>query len=298
MIVGKIKYKANVETGDVTLEQQIEEVKDDSIKAGRNVDRKFEETLKYDLARTVTNILGNAVISYQGNSRDPFCESLQRLLVDIYYAMHDNGKCYLVMGDDNRIDSISTTKGHVELIDPAYKITKITQKAAAKKKLEMYGVVTDAMYSVIAERGVMGVFSPAKDTVIKPTQGKKIADAFKQLFGGLTKQRKFAVTEVPMTYTGVSLPVAELDLLNNERNAVASIARIYGIQEDMILSGATFDNKENAIIQTYTDYKGLIYNWIAQIEADLIATFRAIDGYNVTFPGVPQMNKVKEGGEV
>jgi hypothetical protein len=79
--------------------------------------------------------------------------------------------------------------------------------------------------------------------------------------------------------------------LENERNATAKVARLYGIQEDMILSGSTFDNKENAIIQTYTDYKGLIYDWITQIESEMLASFRQMDGYNVTFPGVPQMNK-------
>ena len=94
-----------------------------------------------------------------------------------------------------------------------------------------------------------------------------------------------------MNYTGVTLPIADLKLLENERAAVAKVARLYGIQEDMILSGSTFDNKENAIIQTYTDFKGLIYNWITQIEAEKLATVRRLDDYNITFPGVPQLNK-------
>jgi len=80
--------------------------------------------------------------------------------------------------------------------------------------------------------------------------------------------------------------------LENEKRAVANVARIYGIQEDMILSGSTFDNKENAIIQTYTDFKGMMYNWIVQIEKERLASFRVLDKFDITFPGVPQMNKV------
>jgi hypothetical protein len=186
---------------------------------------------------------------------------------------------------------VSKTQTKIELIDAAYKITNITQRKAAELQLKMYGVVTNTQYSMIDERGVMGIFSPQKDVVVKRSMVAQMYADLKSLFGGKSGQRKFAVTEVPMTYSGASLPVGELELLENERNATAKVARLYGIQEDMILSGSTFDNKENAIIQTYTDYKGLIYNWITQIESEMLASFRQMDGYNVTFPGVPQMNK-------
>ena len=39
------------------------------------------------------------------------------------------------------------------------------------------------------------------------------------------------------------------------------------------------------------DFKGMIYNYITQIEDELLASFRIMDKYNVSFPGVPQMNK-------
>lgn len=288
MLKGKLIYKANI-NGDLTVEEQIEQVKLDSIR-GSYTDRNFSDSLRYDITRTVANILGNSVITYNGNI-DIFCESLQRNLLKIFFTIHDCGKCYLKFGEDNRIIDVRSDKGNVEIVDPAYEITKITQKRAVEKQLEMYGIVTNAMYSVLDERGMFGVFSPQKDTVIKESQKNSLYTAFKDLFGIKKGQRKFAITEVPMSYAGVSIPVKELELLENERNATAKVARLYGIQEDMILSGSTFDNKENAIIQTYTDYKGLIYNYITQIEQDLIATFRVIDGYNVSFPGVPQLNK-------
>ena len=288
MLKGKLIYKANI-NGDLTVEEQIEQVKLDSIR-GSYADRNFSEALKYDVTRTVANIFGNSVITYNGII-DPFCESLQRNLLQIYFALHDSGQCYIVIGDDNRIEKVTTTKTNISIIDPAYDISKITQRRAALKALEMYGITTNAMYSIIDERGMLGVFSPAKDVTIKETQKNNLYSAFKDLFGVKKGQRKYAITEIPMTYSGVSIPVKELELLENERRATAKVARIYGIQEDMILSGSTFDNKENAIIQTYTDFKGLIYNWITQIESDLLATFRILDNYNVTFPGVPQMNK-------
>jgi hypothetical protein len=292
MLKGKLIYRSNV-NGDLTVEEQIERVKWDSLTEGRYVDRKFEDALRYDIVRTITNILGNSVITYRGEV-DTFCESLQRNLVKIFFALHDSGKCYLVMGDENRIEEVRKTKTNIELIDPSYDITGITQKKAAELQMKMYGVVTNTMFSMIDERGVMGVFSPQKDVVVKKSMITQLYEDLKSLFGVKTGQRKFAVTEVPMTYSGVSLPVAELELLENERNATAKVARLYGIQEDMILSGSTFDNKENAIVQTYTDYKGLIYNWITQIESEMLASFRQMDGYNVTFPGVPQMNKTTQ----
>ncbi len=288
MLKGKLIYKANI-NGDLTVEEQIEQVKIDSIRGGYT-NRNFSDSLRYEITRTVVNILGNSVITYNGQV-DVFCESLQRNLLKIFFTIHDYGKCYLKFGEENRIIDVRSDKGNVVIVDPAYEITKITQKRAVEKQLEMYGIVTNAMYSVIDERGMFGVFSPQKDTVIKESQKNNLYTAFKDLFGIKKGQRKFAITEVPMTYSGVSIPVKELELLENERNATAKVARLYGIQEDMILSGSTFDNKENAIIQTYTDYKGLIYNYITQIEQDLIATFRVIDGYNVSFPGVPQLNK-------
>jgi len=152
----------------------------------------------------------------------------------------------------------------------------------------MYGVITDAAFSVIDERGIMGIFSPQKDVVVKPGASLKLAAAVRELFGIGKGKRKFAFMETPMTYSGVNLPVAELDLLANKKDAVATIARIYGIGEDMIQGGAIFANKQNAIIQTYSDYKGLIYMWITQIESQLIS-FRSVENYEVTFSGVPQL---------
>jgi hypothetical protein len=289
MLKGKLIYKSNV-NGDLTVDEQIELVKWDSLTEGRYVDRKFEDALRYDIVRTIMNVFGNSVITYRGTI-DPFCESLQRHLGDIFFALHKSGRCWLLMGDENRIEGVSETKTKIEIIDPAYKITNITQRKAAELQLKMYGVVTNTQYSMIDERGVMGIFSPQKDVVVKRSMVSQMYADLKSLFGAKTGQRKFAVTEVPMTYSGVSLPVGDLKLLENERNATAKVARLYGIQEDMILSGSTFDNKENAIIQTYTDYKGLIYNWITQIESEMLASFRQMDGYNITFPGVPQMNK-------
>jgi len=42
----------------------------------------------------------------------------------------------------------------------------------------------------------------------------------------------------------------------------------------------------------------LIYDWITQIESEMLASFRQMDGYNVTFPGVPQMNKTTTEAKV
>jgi hypothetical protein len=81
-----------------------------------------------------------------------------------------------------------------------------------------------------------------------------------------------------------------LDLLLNKKDATGTVARIYGIGEDMIQSGSTFSNKDAAIIQTYSDYKGLIYGWISQIE-DQLLSFRNPEQYEITFTGVPQLVK-------
>lgn len=288
MLKAKLIYKANI-NGDMTVEEQIEQVKLDAISGGYT-DRNFTESLKYDIIRTVCNILGNSIITYDGKV-DTFCESLQKNLLKIYFTVHDYGQAFLKIGDDNRIIDVNNSKGQVVIVDPAYEISKITQKRAAQKQLEMYGIVTNAQYSIIDERGMLGMFSPEKDVVVKEAQKKSLYNSFMNLFGIKKGLCKIGVTEIPMKYSGISLPVQELNLLENERNATAKVARLYGIQEDMILSGATFDNKENAIIQTYTDFKGMIYNYITQIEDELLASFRIMDKYNVTFPGVPQMNK-------
>jgi len=292
ILKGKYKYKANI-NGDLTIEEQIEQVKDDAIHGGY-CDRNFQEALRYDITRTVANIFGNSDIKYN-NSNDTFCNSLQEHLLKIYFTLHDNGHCYLELDESGeRIVDVVTSETTIEIVDPAYTISKITQKRAAQKQLEMYGIVTNVMYSVLDERGMFGMFSPEKGEVVKASQIDKLYTAFRELFGGKKGQRKFGVTEIPMKYSGVSIPVAELQLLENEKRAVANVSRIYGIQEDMILSGSTFDNKENAIIQTYTDFKGMMYNWITQIEKERLASFRVLDKFDITFPGVPQMNKPTE----
>ena len=283
----KLIYRASVD-GDVTVEQQIIDAENAAIN-GVSTSRqmKFEYALRYDITRTVINILSNSSIKYNG-STTPFCESLQKKLTDIFFQLHDYGSCFLKIDDKMRILDVNQTDGSIKLIDPAFKITGFTQKVAARKALDMYGVVTDAAYSVIDERGVMGMFSPQKDTVVKASQLSKLQEAYRYLFGVKKGQRKFMITEVPMTYSGVSLPIADLNLLENKKDAVATVARIYGIGEDMIQGGATFANKQNAIIQTYSDYKGLIYTWINQIESQMIS-FRNIENYEVTFSGVPQL---------
>lgn len=284
---GKLIYKADID-GNLTVEQQITEAEKDS-RRGAEASReyKFEIALRYDITRTVCNILSNASIKYGGKTT-PFCESLQKKLNEIFFALHEFGVCFLSIDERGAIVNINQVKGQVELYDPAYKISGFTQKMAARKALDMYGVVTDAAYSVIDERGVLGMFSPQKDTVVKPGASQKLYEAFRNIFGTKRGQRKFMVTEVPMTYSGVNIPVKDLDLLANKKDAVGTVARIYGIGEDMIQSGAILANKENAIIQTYSDYKGLIYGWINQIESQQIS-FRSVENYEITFPGVPQM---------
>jgi len=285
---GKLIYRADLE-GNLTVEQQIIEADNDAFRnSDRTKEYRFEAALRYDITRTVCNILSNASIKY-GPDTNPFCESLQKHLVDIFFELHKHGKCFITLNEDGAISKIGQEKGTVELIDDAYRISGITQKMAARKALDMYGVVTDASYSVIDERGVLGMFSPQKDTIVKPGQSAKLYEAFKTIFGVKKGQRKFAITEVPMTYAGVSVPVAELKLLENKKDAVGTVARIYGIGEDMIQSGAILANKENAIIQTYSDYKGLIYGWINQIESQRVSLFINVENYDVTFPGVPQL---------
>jgi len=291
---GKLIYKADID-GDLTVEQQIIEADYDSRKGSeRSREWKFEFALRYDITRTVINILSNSSIKYNGLTNS-FCESFQKHLTDIFFQLHDKGECFLKIDEDVRILNVNQTGGQIKLIDPAFKITGFTQKIAARKALDMYGVITDAAYSVIDERGVMGMFSPQKDTVVKPGATNKLYEAMKSLFGVKKGQRKFIVTEVPMTYSGVSIPVKDLDLLANKKDAVATVARIYGIGEDMIQGGAIFANKQNAIIQTYSDYKGLIYGWINQIESQLIS-FRNIENYEVTFSGVPQLEITQTNG--
>jgi len=288
MKFGKTVYRASID-GDLTVEQQIQEAEIE-LRHGHPLShsRKFQIALRYDITRTVINILSNATIKYGGATTE-FCDSFQKRLKDIFFKMHDFGYCYLTIDESGRITNVNETKGQVKLIDPAYEITSYTQKVAAYKSLEMYGVVTDAMYSVIDERGIMGIFSPQKDVVLKPGAAKNFRETFKKMFGVKTGQSKIQLFEVPMNYTGVALPVKDLDLLANEKASTAKVARIYGIQEDMILSGSTYDNKMNAIIQTYSDYKGLIYMWINQIETQLIS-FRSVENYEITFTGIPQMN--------
>lgn len=293
MVTAKtMRFKSNLETGDLTFQEMVNLADEESISAGRISTLKFEDSLRYDLTRTVSNIFGNATIKYNSQS-NAFCLSLQSNLDNIFFKLYQYGKCYLKLNDKGAIILVATTKekGYVELIDKAYSISNITQRDAVDKALILYGTVTNCIYSSIAERGVMGVFSPQKDTVIKASQSSKIYNAFRTLFGAKTGQRKFAMLEVPMNYTGVTLPIKDMELIDNKKDATATAARIFGIQEDMILSGSTFDNKENAIIQTYTDYKGLIYNYISQIERQKISIGINLELYDVSFPSVPQMNK-------
>lgn len=283
----KILNKFNASTD--TIEQQIEVANMDTITGGACADRRFEDSLRYEITRTVVNILSQSVITYKGGSTI-FCESLQRKLVDIYFALYEKGYCFLKFDADLRITNINYQSGTVKLVDKSYSICGITQKMAAKKALEMYGVITNAAFSVIDERGVLGIFSPAKDVIVKPGMVDKFLETMRTAFGVKSKQQKFAVTTVPMSYSGVTIPIKDLDLLTNKKDAVATVARLFNIQEDMIQAGSTYDNKNNAIIQTYSDFGGVIYDYITQIESQLIS-FRSVNAYTVEFPSVPQLKK-------
>jgi len=277
-------FKGDID-GGLTLEQYIEIVNTDSLTNGISAKNDFQKSFTYDITRTVCNILSNATIKYTGIST-PFCISLQKNLIDIFFEIYNSGFCWVTLGESGAIISIGNQKktGAVQIIDNAYRLSKITQKMAVEKSMELYGVITDCMFSVLDERGMLGIFSPQKDTVIKASQTDKIYETFRTLFGAKTGKRKFGVVEVPMVYSGVNIPVKDMELIANKKDATATIARLFGIQEDMILSGSTFDNKENAIIQTYTDYKGLIYDYINQIESNLISLTRNVENYEVTFP--------------
>jgi len=144
---GKRIYKADMD-GSLSVEQQIEYAENDSLTAGHSVIHKFEKSLEYDIVRTVTNILSNATIKYKGFS-DPFCISLQKNLISIFYALHDYGYTYLVLDGDRRITKITQTneKGAVKMVDKAFDISGITQKSAVDKCLKMYGnILTSKRY--------------------------------------------------------------------------------------------------------------------------------------------------------
>jgi hypothetical protein len=289
MLQAKAVYKSNI-NGDTTIEQQIEEADYLSRKGAKYTSRKFEQALQYEVTRVVINILSNATIKYNG-ATTPLCDSIQEQLVKIFYTLHDNGYCYLQV-EDNQIKYVSDRLGNVKIIDQVTDRTGITQRIAVKKQLEMYGVITDVKYSVIDERGVMGIFTPEKDVVIKKGAESKFYESMRNFFGAKKGQAKFNVTEYPMRYIEVKLPIADMQLMENEKMAMGNVARIMGIQEDMLLRGATYDNKENAIVQTYTDYKGYIYNIIQQMEKQLISfPARTMELYDVTFTGVPQLTK-------
>jgi len=284
---GKIVYKADLE-GNQTIEQIITDVNYELMNDTQTREYRFEAALRYDITRTVCNILSNATVKY-ANTSNPFCLSFQKHLTDIFFALHENGECYLTLGLDGRITSVTKEKSTIHLIDDAYRISKITQKRAARKALDMYGVVTDVAFSALSERGIMVMFSPAAGVQVLKSQLKEYYNAVRKFFGAKTGQSKVAFMEVPMTATTINLPIKEMELLANEKNAVGRVARIYGIGEDMIQSGAILANKENAIIQTYSDYKGLIYGWINQIESQRVSISINVENYSVEFPGVPQL---------
>lgn len=293
MIQAKAIYKADI-NGDVSVIQQIEEVKDLSIRGGDMQSKQFEVSLLYEVTREVVNILSNATITYDAK-QTALTASLQEYLIKIYFELYEYGYCYLIIDSEGNITGVNNTHGVVKITDPTYDITNYTQKAAVKKQLEMYSAITNVKYSVIDERGVMGIFSPKKDVVIKPTQAKDMYQKFRDLFGAKQSQRKFAILETGMDYQGVTLPIADLKLLENEVSSIGSVARLFNIQEDMLLRGATYDNKDAAIIQTYTSYKGLIYSYINQIEKQLVSfPHRYPEHYEVTFGGVPQLIKTDE----
>ncbi len=288
----KLRYKADI-NGDLTIEEMVIDA-DKLAFDGQthSVDKDFKKALFYDISRTIINILSNATIKFMG-TQTQFCRQLQNNLVDIFFLVYENGYCFVVFDETGSISKVTKQQnipGSIKIVDKAFDKTGINQKKAADKALDMYGVVTNANFSIIDERGVLGLFAPPSGTDIKPRQSEGLAKMFREFFGAKKGQKKYAVSEIPMTYQQIPIPVKDLDLLNNKKDATATVARIFGIQEDMILSGSTFDNKENAIIQTYTDYKGVIYNWITQIVMQRVDLINP-DSYDVTFPGVPQMNK-------
>lgn len=285
---GKLVYKASLD-GDITVEQQIEQANEDLLHNGAfTPKRKFEVSLRYDITRTVINILSNATIKY-GGATTPICESFQKRLKDIFFKLHEYGFTWLKLDEQGRILSFNQNGGTIKIVDPAWEVTGYTQKMAARKALEMYGVVTDSMFSTIDERGMLGIFSPDKGIELKPGAKDKFYAAFKKMFGFGKGKSPIGLFEVPMNFQSVALPVKDLELLTNKKDATATVARIYGIQEDMILSGSTYDNKMNAIIQTYSDYKGLIYGWLNQFESGQ-TSLRNVEAYEITFSGIPQMN--------
>ena len=291
MLIAKGKLRADI-NGDLTIEEQITQANKDAFLGSRATKRQFENAIRYEITRTVCNILSNATIKYNGQSNS-FCLSLQENIIDIYFTMSKFGYCYLRV-DSKGIQNVSENKGNVVIYDKAYKQTRITQDMASKKQLEMYGIITDVKYSVLDERGVMGIFSPKNAVTLTQREKETLYSKFKAFFGAKKGQNKFGFMEVGMDYQGVSLPVAELNLLENEKMALGNVARIYQIQEDMLLRGGTYDNKDNAIVQTYTDYKGWIYGVINEIEKQIIRPvfdYFNTELYEVTFTGVPQLNE-------
>lgn len=289
MYQAKTVLKSNV-NGDTTIEQQVIEADYLSRKGATYTSKEFDKALQYEVTRVVINILSNASIKYNGVTT-PLCDSIQEHLVKIFYTLHDNGYCYLQV-EDNKIKYVSDRLGNVKIVDQVTERTGITQRFAVKKQLEMYGVVTDVKFSIIDERGVLGIFTPEKDVVIKKGAESKFYESMRNFFGAKKGQAKFNVTEYPMRYIPITLPISDMNLMENEKMALGNVARIMGIQEDMMLRGATYDNKENAIVQTYTDYKGYIYNIIQQMEKQLVSIpVRTMELYDVTFTGVPQLTK-------
>ena len=287
MFIVNRTYKANID-GVMTVEDQISRAEHDSITNGSFIKKDFEKALKYWITKTIIDVFGNAVITYQGQ-KTTLSDSLQRNLVKIYFHMHDKGECYVKIDESTSIVDVNTYGGigYKKLVDQAKLITGVTQRVAAEKELSMYDLVCNANFSVLDERGMLGVFSPKAGVDIKNSAISVLEDKFKNLFGITSNKKKIALVNIPMDFSGINLPVKDLALLENKKEALASVARIYGINENMVLPGQTYDNLNNAIALTYSNFAGVIYNYLTQIENQLIS-MRDINQYNVSFPNVKQ----------
>lgn len=237
--------------------------------------RPFAKADVLGVLRMIADRLGNVVYNTEvGGVGTEFqvLQSLYRFIRDnrlrIVREMIYNGCVNVYVGDPFCIrfaeDVETLDKAHIRedeevvtVLEDVYRTTGGTIAETLKPHMDLLNAVNDSDLNLILNYGAMGVISPESsplsDGFLDDDGKKEIQEEYRKKFGLTFGKWAVMITRRPVKYQRIELPIAQLQLNEKRKVALATILQFLNVPKELhaMFESAKYANRNEAELDMY-----------------------------------------------
>ena len=247
---------------------------------GENI-RPFAKADILAVLHMIADRLGNVVFNTEVNGVDTevnvdtefqVLQSLYRFIGDnrlrIVREMMYNGCVNVYVGDPFRIrfaeDVETLDRAHIRdqenvvtVLEDVYRATGETIAETLRPHMDLLDAVNDSDLNLIKNYGAMGVISPENSSMSDgylDEEGKKeIQEEYRKRFGLTFGKWAVMITRRPVKYQKIDLPIAQLQLNEKRKVALATILQLLNVPKELhaMFENTKYANRNEAELDMY-----------------------------------------------